>query len=103
MSKKIGEILVENAIITKAQLLEGLKHQTFNGGMLGEALIATGAIEDENIISQFLAKQLNMGKLSLKELEFDAEVVGLIPYDIAQKYEMIAVNKTNRVLTVAIS
>lgn len=103
MSKKIGEILVENAIITKAQLLEGLKHQTFSGGMLGEALIATGAIEDENIISQFLAKQLNMGKLSLKELEFDAEVVGLIPFDIAQKYEMIAVNKTNRVLTVAIS
>jgi type IV pilus assembly protein PilB len=103
MSKKIGEILVEHAIITKEQLLEGLKHQTFSGGMLGEALIATGAIEDENIISQFLAKQLNMGKLSLKELEFDEEVVGLIPFDIAQKYEMIAVNKTNRVLTVAIS
>ena len=103
MSKKIGEILIENGIITKEQLLEGLKYQTSTGGMLGEALIATGAIEDDNIISQFLAKQLNMGKLSLKELEFDADVVGLIPFDIAQKYEMIAVNKTNRILTVAIS
>lgn len=103
MSKKIGEILVENGVITKEQLLEGLKHQTFNGGMLGEALIATGAIADENVISQFIAKQLNMGKLSLKDLVFDSEVVDLIPFDMAQKYEMIAVNKTNRVLTVAIS
>ncbi len=103
MSKKIGEILVENGVITKEQLLEGLKHQTLTGGMLGEALLATGAIDDENVISQFLAKQLNLGKLSLKELVFDPEVVDLIPFDMAQKYEMFAVNKTNRVLTVAIS
>jgi type IV pilus assembly protein PilB len=103
MTKKFGEILVENNIITKEQLLEGLKYQTYNGGMLGEALISTGAILDDDVISQFLAKQLNMGKLSLRELEFDPEVVDLIPSDMAQKYNMIAVNKTNRVLTVAIS
>lgn len=103
MSKKIGEILVENGIISKEQLLEGLKHQTLNGGMLGESLIAIGAIADENVISQFLSKQLNMGKLSLKDLVFYPEVVDLIPYDMAQKFEMIAVTKTNRVLTIAIS
>jgi type IV pilus assembly protein PilB len=103
MSKKLGEILVENNIITKEQLLEGLKYQTLQGVMLGEALIATHAIDDENVISQFLTKQLNLGKLSLKELEFDPSVVDLIPYDMAQKYTMIAVSKINRLLTVAIS
>jgi len=103
MPKKLGEILVENNIITKQQLLEGLKHQNLQGVMLGEALIATGAISDESIISQFLSKQLNLGKLSLKELEFDPSVVDLIPYDMAQKYNMIAVNKINRILSVAIS
>ncbi len=103
MAKKLGEILVENNIITKAQLLEGLKCQNLQGVMLGEALIATGAISDENVISQFLAKQLNLGKLSLRELEFDPSVVDLIPYDMAQKYNMIAVSKINRLLTVAIS
>ena len=103
MPKKLGEILVEQGIITKAQLLEGLKFQTTQGCMLGEALISTGAIVDENVISHFLTKQLNMGKLSLKELEFDSSVVDLIPYDMAHKYNMIAVNKINRVLTVAIS
>ncbi len=103
MSKKIGEILVENNVITKEQLLEGLKYQKVHGVMLGEALLATGAIDDENLISQFLAKQIGMGKLSLKELEFDPSVVDLIPYDMAEKYNMIAVNKVNRLLTVAIS
>ena len=103
MSKKLGEILVENQVITKEQLLEGLKYQKLYGVMLGEALIATGAISDENVISQFLAKQLNQGKLSLRELEFDPSVVDLIPYDMAQKYNMIAVSKINRLLTVAIS
>jgi len=47
MSKKLGEILVENGVINKGQLLEGLKYQTVRGGMLGEALIATSAISDE--------------------------------------------------------
>ncbi|MCX7726487.1 MAG: hypothetical protein N2053_06530, partial [Chitinispirillaceae bacterium] len=103
MPKKLGELLVEHKIITKEQLLEGLKYQNLHGVMLGEALLATGAINDENIISQFLAKQLNLGKLSLRELEFDPSVVELIPFDMAQKYNMIAISKVNRLLTVAIS
>ena len=41
--------------------------------------------------------------MNLKEFEFDPSVVDLIPYDMAQKYNMIAVSKINRLLTVAIS
>jgi type IV pilus assembly protein PilB len=103
MSKKLGEILVENGIITKEQLLEGLKYQTVQSVMLGEALIATRAISDEEVITHFLSKQLNLGKLTLKDIEFDPYVVDLVPYDIAQRYTIIPINKTNRMLTVAIS
>jgi len=102
MSKKLGEILVENGVITKGQLLEGLKYQTVRGGMLGEALIATSAISDENVIIHFLSKQFKLGNIRLMDLEFDPDVVGLVPYDIARKYTVIPVNKTNRMLTVAI-
>jgi len=103
MAKKLGEILVENGIITKGQLLEGLKYQTVQSVMLGEALIATKAISDEEVITHFLAKQLNLGKLTLRDMEFDPYVVDLVPYDIAQRYTIIPINKTNRMLTVAIS
>lgn len=103
MPKKLGELLIEGRIITKEQLLEGLKYQTTNGCLLGEALVAIKAVEDEDVITLFLAQQLKLGKLSIKELEFNPAVVDLIPYDIAQKYNIIALNKVNRVLTVAIS
>lgn len=103
MPKKLGKLLVENKIITKQQLLEGLKFQTSHSCLLGDALIATGAITDENVINHFLSKQLSQGKLSLKDLEFDHSIVELIPFDMAQKYNMIAINKINRILTVAIS
>lgn len=103
MPKKLGEILVENAVVTKEQLLEGLKYQTANGSMLGEALISIGAISDENVVSHFLVNQFNSGKLNLKELELDPTVIEFVPYDMAVKYTMIAVNKTNRLLTIAIS
>ncbi|MDR2578917.1 MAG: type IV-A pilus assembly ATPase PilB [Chitinispirillales bacterium] len=103
MSKKLGEILVEHGVITECQLLEGLSYQAVHGVMLGEALIATAAVSDEDIITHFLAKQLNLGKLSLKDLEFDPYVVDLVPFNIAQKYTLIPINKTNRMLTVAIS
>ncbi|MDO5577227.1 MAG: ATPase, T2SS/T4P/T4SS family, partial [Fibrobacter sp.] len=102
MQKKLGVLLVENNVITKQQLLDGLKFQTSNDCLLGDALIATGAI-DENAINVFFSKQLSQGKLALRDLELDRAVVDLIPYDIAQKYNMIAINKINRILTVAIS
>ncbi len=103
MPKKLGELLIENGIINKKQLLEGLKYQTANGCLLGEALVAIRAVEDEEVITAFLEKQLKLGNLSIKELEFNPAVVELIPFDIAQKYNIIALNKVNRVLTVAIS
>lgn len=103
MAKKLGEMLVENRVISKAQLLEALKFQTINGGMLGEALISTGVIPNENLIIHFIEKQLNSGKVSLKQLEFDPGCVELIPFDMAQRYNVIALSKINRTLTVAIS
>ncbi|HEX3018879.1 MAG TPA: ATPase, T2SS/T4P/T4SS family [Chitinispirillaceae bacterium] len=103
MPKKLGELLIENQIINKEQLLDGLKYQANNGCLLGEALVSIGAVEDEDVINTFLAQQLKVGKLSIKELEFDPSVVDLIPFDIAQKYNIIAINKVNRILTVAIS
>jgi type IV pilus assembly protein PilB len=103
MPKRLGELLIDNKIISKEQLLAGLKCQKDTGIRLGEALQATGAIKDEEIITEFLARQLECEKLSLRELELDASVVHLIPPDVAFKFNIIAIHKTSRMLTVAIS
>jgi type IV pilus assembly protein PilB len=103
MPKRLGELLTENGIITKEQLLAGLKYQKETGAKLGEALLATGVIKDEDIITEFLSRQLECEKISLRELELDPSIVQLIPPDVAFKFNIIAIHRTSRILTVAIS
>jgi type IV pilus assembly protein PilB len=62
-----------------------------------------GAIQDEDELSEFIGRQLNIGALRLSDIELNPEVVKLIPPDIARKFNVIAVSKLGRTLVVAIS
>ncbi len=60
MRKKLGEIFVEDGIITKAQLKKVLKFQKKNLGMrFGEILISWDII-DKDILREYLQKQAEM-------------------------------------------
>jgi len=98
---KLGEMLVESGLISKEQLLAALKSQRASGGKLGENLVRVGAILDEEEMASFIARQMNLGIITLSEIEIDEETVRLVPKDLAQKYLLIPVSRTNRVLTVA--
>ncbi len=101
MALKLGEMLLKAGKITKEQLEHALREQKEHGGKLGEVLLRLGYIKDENIINEFLAKQLNIGTIKLDDLELDPEVVNLIPLDIAQKFNVIAVIRVGKMLFVA--
>jgi len=101
MALRLGEMLLKAGKITKEQLEHALKEQKEHGGKLGEVLLRLGYIKDENVINEFLAKQLNIGTIKLEDLELDPEVVNLIPVDIAQKFNVIAVVKVGKILFVA--
>lgn len=101
MALKLGEMLVESGLISKEQLLAALKSQRASGGKLGENLVRVGAILDEEEMASFIARQMNLGIITLSEIEIDEETVRLVPKDLAQKYLLIPVSRTNRVLTVA--
>lgn len=103
MAVKLGEMMVESGLITKEQLLLALKSQRSMGGKLGENLVRVGAFLDEEEIASFVAKQMNLGHISLSDIELDEETVRLIPQDLAMKYGVIVVSRTNKVLTVATS
>lgn len=103
MARKIGELLIERNVITKEQLLECLKYQKAYGVFLPQALIATKAISDEQIFIDFLSREVENKNLLISELDLDPAVVQLVPPDIAEKFKIIAINKSNRILSVAIS
>lgn len=103
MSTKLGEMLISEGVITADQLNQALERQEELGGKLGENLVELGFIESEEEIIKVLGQQLNVGGLKLSEMELDAQVVGMIPLEMAQKFNVIAVDLDGNSLTVAMA
>ena len=103
MALELGKMLVKAGKITEEQLQQALEMQKRGEGKLGEILVKLGAVPDENVISEFIGKQLNIGALRLTDIELNPEIVKLIPPDIAKKFNVIAVSKISKTLIVAIS
>ena len=103
MTAELGALLVKAGKITQQQLAKALEIQKQTNGKLGQVLVQMGAIPDENEISEFVGRQLNIGALRLSDLELNPEVVKLIPLDIARKFNVIAISKLGKTLVVAIS
>ena len=49
-SKKLGEILLSNGVITEEQLQRGLDFQRREGGLLGEILVKLGYVNERDIV-----------------------------------------------------
>ncbi len=50
-----------------------------------------------------LPKAVNIGYIDLNDLTIDKDILSLIPYHIAEKYQMVAVKQKNNSLTVAMT
>src|SRR3990170_2456824 len=103
MSVELGEMLVKAGKISRDQLAKALELQKKGDAKLGQILVKMGAIQDEDELSEFIGRQLNIGALRISDIELNPEVVKLIPADIARKFNVIAVSKLGRTLIVAIS
>ncbi|MDP1853598.1 MAG: hypothetical protein Q8L26_05300 [Candidatus Omnitrophota bacterium] len=101
-TKHLGELLVERAVITQAELNKALEFQRENGGMIGEVLVALGMVKEETI-AQVLTAQYGFPYLPLANYEISPDVVAIIPYNVAKQYCLIAIDKIGSNLTVAMS
>ncbi len=99
-NKEIGEILVEEKIITPQQLKEALDTQKISGGKLGEILVRRGWVSQADI-ERCLALQKGITKFDLANYIIEPDVVSLVPEDFARKYKLMPVFIIEGVLTVA--
>lgn len=100
ISKRIGEMLVSAGLITGQQLNEALDAQRVSGGKLGQVLIHKKFIEERGLLA-FLSKQFGIEFVDLSAKELIDEVVKIIPENIARRYNLIAVEKADKMLKVA--
>ena len=100
--KKIGELLIEQGLITQTQLNEALQEQKLTGEKLGEILIKKGLISQEEL-ERCLTKQRGIAQFDLSNYIIEPGIVKLIPEEFAQKYKLVPVFLVENTLTVAMS
>jgi len=101
-STRLGELLVKNNLISKEQLTQALSQQDTSGGRLGANLVKLGFISEDEITA-FLSRQYGVPSINLAQFEVDGNVTKLIDADMAQKYQVLPINRAGGVLTVAMA
>ena len=95
MGRRIGDILIEERLITPAQRDEALRQQKSYGGRIGTNLVELGAIELE-ALTRALARQKGVPAALQRHFEsIHREAVGLVPAQLAQKHCAIPLGFTS--------
>jgi type IV pilus assembly protein PilB len=100
--KQLGDILVEQGVISPLQLDEALQRQRLTGDMLGRVLVTMGLCEEQDIIES-LGVQSGMERVDLPKLKITEEVIHMISADVARFYSVIPIRKTGGRLIVAMA
>ncbi len=81
---------------------KALETQKSDGGSLSYNLVKTGAIS-ENAFAEFMGQIYNVPAVDLEEHLPQENVVGMIPAEVATKFQVVPVRREGRVLTVAMA
>ena len=98
--KRLGEILIEGGLLTRAQLEEALPYQKKSGLKLGQFLVREGIVTEVQIVDM-VSNQLNLEKYSSEAYQIDTELATVIPADMAFRYQAVPLKKNHLLLTIA--
>ena len=96
------EILTENGVVQAEHLERAREIAVREGVSVVDALVRDGILREADIL-QALASQFGMEMVSLQGLELAPELRDSVPVEIARRYHVVPVVRTDHALTVAIS
>jgi len=103
--KRLGEILISEAMISQKQLQEAIDSQGKSGIKLGEVLVDMGAVTEDQIVVA-LSKQLEIPYVTLSSGKLKANheqhLEDMIPYGFAVKNLVLPIAHSLNSLTIAI-
>jgi len=100
--KRLGDLLLDNNMITKEQLLKALETQNQTGMKFGEVLVSLGYVTEQDII-ELLEFQLGIPHVKLEKINIDKDAALLVSENLARRYGLIPIRKEKGMLTVAMS
>lgn len=98
--KQLGEVLLEEGLVTEAQLLAALDESMASGGSLGRTLVEIGVLT-ENQLVRALAAQVGMQFVDLDEHPVDKNAVVLVPGALCRRYTVLPIAVENGALVLA--
>lgn len=102
VKKRLGDLLVENDIISQQQLEEALEEQRKSKRKLGDLLISQGYITEQQLI-EVLEFQLGIPHVSLFKYQIDPAITQIIPESMAKRYQVLPFQKEGGKLMVAMA
>ena len=99
---RIGDLLVQNEVITEEQLMTALREQKNTGRKLGRTLIDLGYVEEDNLLN-FLSRQLDIPFVQLRHFQFNNELVKRLPEALARRFRSIVLAEQNGELLVGMA
>lgn len=91
---KLGDLLVEQKVISIKDLDLALSLQKHTGQKLGIILVEKNIISEEHLLS-FLASQLSLPFIDLEHYSVKEEVVRLLPEILSRRYKMLPIDLLN--------
>jgi general secretion pathway protein E/type IV pilus assembly protein PilB len=101
---RLGELLLQQGLITPDQLRIALTEQRTQKMPIGRLLVRLGFVT-EAVIRDTMARTIGQEAIDLAQVVVDAEAVKLVPQEFARRHRLlpIAFDMVARVLTVAVS
>jgi type IV pilus assembly protein PilB len=100
ISIPLGQLLLEESIITQEQLNEALSRQKLMKKRLGEVIIDLGYASERDILLS-LAKRLKIDFIENPIMLIDFDIIRLVPETFARKYEVFPLFLKLGTLTIA--
>lgn len=100
MQKKLGDMLIDEGVLSLDKLQDALENQKQTGRRLGEVIVEMQlAVEEE--VMDVLAKQLNIEKLDMYEANIDQDIAKLVTPDLIQRHQAFPIRLEGNNLVVA--
>ena len=99
---RLGEILVQQKLLSEDQLNQALADQKRTGRKLGRVFVESGFVTEEQI-SGALARQLGIPYLNLKFYNINQDVVRLLPETQARRFRALVLEDRGETMLVGVS
>lgn len=100
--KQLGDILLDEGLVSEGQLMAALDEQAVRGESLGRVLVEIGMLTESQLV-QALASQVGMEFVELGDYPVDRNAVSLLPGSVCRRYTVLPISILDGKLVLAMA